>query len=237
MPRRLLGINLALGLLCLAFAVGIVRSTLVWRPLPIAPAPRTAAAAAPAVPPAPSVPGLEAYAAIAAQNLFNPARSETVAAAVAVAVVRPILHGVVIEGPKSRAFLEDPSVKRVGGYSVGDLVAGGTLQRIADDRVVIVRPDGPVEVLLQDPAKALPPPAPVVVGAPGRPSSAQIVSVQAPPAQSAVPPAGAAPSQAPTTAQADVLGQVLPSDAPDAAQPATAPQSLRRATAPMPARR
>ena len=57
-------------------------------------------------------PGLSGYAVIAARNLFNPGRSETATAA-AVPVAKPILHGVVIDGPKSRAFLEDPAAKRV----------------------------------------------------------------------------------------------------------------------------
>jgi hypothetical protein len=112
----------------------------------------------------PADPGPETYAAIAAQNLFSPGRSETASAAAA-PVVKPILHGVVIDGTKSRAFLEDPAVKRVSGYSVGDSVSGGRLQTISDDRVVIARPEGLLEVLLQDPSK--PRPAPTTVGGPG----------------------------------------------------------------------
>jgi len=65
----------------------------------------------------------------------------------AVVGVKPILNGIVIEGVRSRAFLQDPSVKRVTSYSVGDPAAGGKLQRIADDRVVIARPEGLLELL------------------------------------------------------------------------------------------
>ena len=66
---------------------------------------------------------------------------------------KPLLHGVVMDGLKSRAYLEDPTVKRTFGYAVGDAVNGGRVQSISEDRVVVARPDGLVEVLLQDPAK------------------------------------------------------------------------------------
>jgi hypothetical protein len=61
-----------------------------------------------------------------------------------------------MDGPKSRAYLEDPAVKRTFGYSIGDAIGGGRVQSISQDRVVIARPDGLVEVLLQDPAKPKP---------------------------------------------------------------------------------
>jgi len=244
MSRRLVVINVMLGLICLAFGVGIVRSLLVKPPLPDALAARTAVAAAPSVIPAPSEPGSETYAAIAAQNLFNPGRSAT-ASTTAVAAVKPILHGIVIEGLKSRAFLEDPSVKRVSGYSVGDPVAGGKLQKISDDRIVIAQPEGLVEVLLRDPAKPrLAPPAsvaPVATGAPRQPAPGQqgpspapgqFVPVQVVPAHVALPPAGVTSGQAITPAHEQVLGQVLPSDAPGNQPPAIRSQGRRRAAAP-----
>lgn len=170
MPQRLLVLNVVLGLVSLAFAVGIVRTLVVKHPLPSAGVPRPMAASAPAAVPATADPGPDTYAMIAAQNLFNPARSETATAAAAVAVVKPILHGVVIQAGTSRAFLEDPSAKRVGGYSVGDTIGGGKIQRIADDRVVIARPEGMVEVLLQDPSKPRPAPtaAPGVIAGQGQ---------------------------------------------------------------------
>jgi hypothetical protein len=204
MPQRLLVLNVVLGLVSLAFAVGIVRTLVIKHPLPSAAAPRPVA-----VPPPPAItaaadPAPDTYTVIAAQNLFNPARSET--ATVAVAVVKPILHGVVIQGGSSRAFLEDPTAKRVGGYSVGDAISGGKIQKIADDRVLIARPEGMVEVLLQDPSKPRPaptagpgvtvgqgqpvpgqPPAPGqgVPGqfAPGQPAPGQFAPVQVAPGQ------------------------------------------------------
>src|SRR5215470_7251873 len=157
MSRRFLVLNVVLGIVSVAFAVGIARTLLVRRPGPGAP--RVATAPAPPAVAEPADAGPAGYAVIPARNLFNPGRSET-AAAPALAVAKPILHGVVITGAKSRAFLEDPAAKRVVGYSVGDTVGGGRIQKIADDRVVITRPEGSIEVLLQDPSK--PRPAPTV---------------------------------------------------------------------------
>jgi hypothetical protein len=245
MSRRLLVIKMMLGLFCLAFAIGIVRSLFVKRPLPIAAAARTAVAPAPAVILAPSATGPETYASITTQNLFHPGRSEAETAAVA--VVKPILHGIVIESSKSRAFLEDPSLKRVVAYSVGDPVAGGRLQKITDDRVVIARPEGLVEVLLQDPAKPWPAPAappitPVPAGTSGQPVSGQqgpppapgqVGSAQGAPGQVVLPPAQMAPVQAVVTPAHDqVLGQVMPPPVLGNQLSAMPAQSPRRAAAP-----
>ena len=228
MRRRLIVLNVVLGLASLAFTVGIVRALLVKRPIPPPPAVRTVTPAPPrpAAAPAPENPEGDA---IIAQNLFNPARSEK--ATVAVAVVKPILHGIVIEGTKSRAFLEDPTMKRVVGYSVGDTVSGGTLQKIADDRVVIARPEGLVEVMLQDPSKPKPPPVavagPPVTAVPraappeGIPSGSAVTVP--PPASGGVPPGQMAPVQVPP-------GQVGPSPtgAPPADQSSAGLPQLRR---------
>jgi hypothetical protein len=223
MPRRLLVLSVALGLVSLFFAVGIVRTLLVRHPLPRPTTPRAVAPAPPMVTAAASDPSAEAYAAIAAQNLFNPGRSETASSTAAtVAVVKPILHGVVIEGAKSRAFLEDPSVKRVGGYSVGDSVGGGKIQKIADDRVVIARPEGMVEVMLQDPSKPRPvAPAGPAVTVPGQPVPGQPVPGQPFPA-----PGQAAP--VPVQPAPLVQAPPPPPSAPPAQQPAIPSQNRRR---------
>jgi len=199
MPRRLLVLNAVLGLMSLAFAVGIVRTLLARHPIPVVPAGRLAPAPQSAGTTVGAESGPEEYGVIAAQNLFNPGRNQT-ATATAIAVVKPILHGVVIDGPKSRAFLEDPTVKRVVGYSVGDSVSDGKIQKIADDRVVIARPEGMVEVLLQDPSKPRPAPVPAVAAAPGQvapgqptpgqPTLAQPTLGQTTPAQASQPPSG-----------------------------------------------
>jgi hypothetical protein len=190
--RRLLVINVALGIVSVVLAVGIVRTVLAKRPLPPPSASRPASAPAPAEAAAARNVGPGEYGIIAGLNLFNPSRTETTAvvAAAAPPVAKPILYGVVVDGAKSRAFLEDPVFKRVAGYSVGDTVGGGTIQTIAGDRVVIVRPEGPIEVRLQDPSK--PRAAPVTTTAQAGPAHAQ--PAQAGPAQAQ--PAQVGPAQA-----------------------------------------
>ena len=210
MLPRLLVVNAVLAIASGAFAVGIVRTLLINPPVPPPAPPKASAAPQPATVAAAGDPGPGAHAVIVAQNLFNPARSETATAAVAVAAVaKPVLHGIVIDGAKTRAFIEDPTVKRVGGYSVGDTVGGGKIQKIADDRVVIVRPEGVMEVLLQDPSKPRPAPA-IITGAsltgasptaPAQTAVPQAVPQQAPPLQvgpaTTTPPSNQAPGGLP----------------------------------------
>ena len=198
MPRRLLVLNAVLAILCVVFAVGIVRTLLVKHPVP-GPAPaaqRAAAASQPTATTEAGNPGLDAFAVIVAQNLFNPGRSET--AAVAVSVAKPILHGVVIHGAQSRAYLEDPTAKRVAGYSVGDTIGGGKIQKIADDRVVIARPEGLIEVLLQDPSKPRPAPTATAVPA-GAAAPGQLAPSQVAPGQVVSPVPGPPATQPPST--------------------------------------
>src|SRR2546425_7871498 len=154
MSRRLLALNFVLAIVSIALAAGIVRTLIVRRALPTPAALRTATVSAPAPTMENVDPGLSGYAVIAARNPFNPNRSETAVATARVA--KPILHGVVMDGAKSRAFLEDPAAKRVAGYSAGDMIGGGRIQQISDDRVVIARPEGLFEVLLRDPSKPRP---------------------------------------------------------------------------------
>ena len=197
MPRRLLVLNAVLAILCVVFAVGIVRTLLVKHPVPAPAAQRASAAAQPTATTEAGDPGSDAFAVIAAQNLFNPWRSETAAAA-AVSVAKPILHGVVIDGAQSRAYLEDPTAKRVAGYSVGDTMGGGTIQKIADDRVVIARPEGLIEVLLQDPSKPRPAPTATAVPA-GAAAPGQLAPSQAAPGQVVSPVPGPPATQPPST--------------------------------------
>jgi hypothetical protein len=94
---------------------------------------------------------------IAARNLFSPTRTEATTAAAAPSppptAAKPTLHGILIDGAASRAYLEDPTTRKAFGYALGDTVSGGRLSRIDPDRVVIERPDGPLLVLLRDPSK------------------------------------------------------------------------------------
>jgi len=179
--RRLLVFNVALGVVSVVLAAGIARTLVAKQPLPPPPALKAMTAPAPVVASPVVDAGLGGYTVISARNLFNASRTEAAEVAAAAApVAKPVLLGVVIDGTKRRAFLEDPAFKRVAGYSVGDAVGGGTIQKIADDRVVIKRPEGLIEVLLQDPTK--PRAAPVATAAqaaPAQPGPAQVGPAQA----------------------------------------------------------
>ena len=218
MSRRLLIVNVLLGIVSVALATGIVRTLVVKRSLPLPAAARAAGAPPPAATSTSADPGLSSYAVIASRNLFNPARSETLATA-AGPVSKPILHGVVLDGAKSRAFLEDPGLKRVAGYSVGDTISGGRIQRITDDRVVIARPEGLLEVLLQDPGKPRPAPTSGAPGSPTPPSPQTAPGAQAPQAP-----------QVPTVGQAPPAGQAAPPPGPVIGAPPSGPTAppLRR---------
>jgi hypothetical protein len=162
MARRVFGTNVLLGLT----AAGLLGYT-AWQFAQPAPEPSVRARPAPAAsPPAPAPappqtpPG--AHQGIASRNLFSPSRTEAPPTPVAGTPTappppKPNLYGVVLRDEASIAYLEDPMTKRVAGYRVGDAVAGGTVQRIAADRVVLARPDGQVDVRLHDPAKPRPP--------------------------------------------------------------------------------
>lgn len=106
------------------------------------------------------------YDMVISRNLFAPTRTETGAAAApasAPGAPTPVLYGVVLQDDAPIAYLEDPATKRVQGYRSGDTISGGTVGRIAADHVVLLRPEGRVEVRLNDPSKprqAAPQPSP-----------------------------------------------------------------------------
>src|SRR5438445_228681 len=167
MPRRLLLINVVLAAVSVLCIVLIVKQLLTARP-PAAPRGRPAVGSSAATAPAgdPRLPP-QAYNVIASRNLFSPTRSETAGPAIAggapVMVAKPALHGVVLREGSPIAYLEDPLTKRIAGYRLGDPIAGGTVQTISADAVVIARPDGMVDVRLRDPSKPRPaPPQPGV---------------------------------------------------------------------------
>ena len=177
--------NVVLVGVAVFFAVSLGRDLTHSRSLPPPPAPRKAPAGLPAQETGESpIAGerLGTYNVIAAKHLFNPARAEGGPAPVAPAAPpppKPLLLGLVLDGGQSRAYLEDPTTKRVFGYQIGDTVAGGRLEQITGDKVVITRPDGTIEVLLRDPSKPRPvsltpqaaasPVAPSATPIPGRP--------------------------------------------------------------------
>jgi len=165
--RTLFLVNVVVGGLGCLFAAGIVRDIVTHRSLPPVPAPRPAQSALDPAEPLAVPPPLASFQVIATRNMFNPARTEATGATAVAAMaagVRPILHGVLIDGEKRRAFLEEPPARQVSGYSVGDQIAGGRLAAIEPDRVVIVRPQGRLEVFLQDASKPRPA-APITGGA------------------------------------------------------------------------
>ena len=196
MPRRLLLLNLLVGVVGLVFVIALARELLTSRPLPPPPAAR-ASQPAPAGGPAAALarnPGadLSAYNLIPERNLFNPTRSETSVVAAKGPMVKPLLHGVVLDGPRSRAYLEDPAAKRVYSYIVGDTVGPGRIETIGADRVVISSPEGSFEVLLRDPSKPKPA-APAGPQAPGAPATPAAPGAPVAPAAPAVPGAPAPP--------------------------------------------
>jgi Type II secretion system protein C len=173
MARPTLPLNALLLVLSAGFALVIVRE--LTTPAPVAPV-RRPVAPTPSPPPAAVAPpsGAVPAASIASHNLFSPTRTEELATAAvgpAVNVPKPSLHGVVLRDNGPVAFLEDPSTKRVAGYRVGDHVAGGTVQTIGADKIVLLRPEGPVDIRLHDPARPRPP-APAAPGQPGAPGAA-----------------------------------------------------------------
>jgi len=191
LSKKILALNVVLAGVAVFLAIWLVRDLAATRPLP-SPVARKAAGGAAAEDTAPENAAqdrLTAYNVIVAKYLFSPSRTEgapEVAKPVVPLPPKPILLGVVVDGPSSRAYLEDPSTKRVFGYQVGDSVAGGKLEKIADDRIQISRSDGVLDVLLRDPTKPRPP-APVQAAPPGAPGAPPPARVDSPP--TAPPPA------------------------------------------------
>jgi hypothetical protein len=199
MSKRLMVVNVIIAGLAVFFVAQIVRDLTRQPSLPPlrAPRPASTAAAAPPVGVAPAE-ALTSYNVIPAKSLFSPSRGEDSAAAAPAVPLppKPVLLGVVVDEPGSLAYLEDPVSKRIFAYRVGDTVAGGRLEQIAVDRVVILRSDGKLDVLLADPAKL-----PVVAPQPG--------GGPTPPAVRPVRPAG--PAGSPPAARAP---RVLPDEPP-----------------------
>src|SRR5262245_4285996 len=197
LSKRFVLLNVLLAAVAVFLGVLLVRDHTRKTPLPVPPAPRRAQATAPPEEtPAPTASDekLTTYNVIVAKHLFNPSRSEggpPPAAPAPPPPPKPTLLGVVVDGPTSRAYLEDAVTKRVLGYKVGDSISGGRLDKITADKVVIVRPDGAVDVLLRDPSKPKLP-APPAAGAPGQPAPPQAGAPQpgqpTPPAQPPVTP-------------------------------------------------
>jgi Type II secretion system protein C len=221
MPRKLLIINTLLLFIAAGSVTFIVRQLMVPMPMPLASRTR------PALPPAGRLEGAPrnqagAYATVASRNLFSPTRSESppTAAAAPAATVKPNLYGIILRDGAPMAYLEDPTTKRVAGYHVGDTVAGGTVQTISADSVVIARPDGNVDVRLRDPGKPRPAAGPATATAPGAPPVAQPVVGPAV-LPGVIPPAASAPGAIPGPAIAQP--PLTPPQAGQVGQPVTPP--------------
>ncbi len=96
---------------------------------------------------------------IAARNLFHPDRAQpknSDALAALPPTTNLMLYGVVWSEENPIAYVEDPSTKKIFGYKRGDAMAGGYVDRIEPDRIVIQRTGGPVEILLRAPNKPRP---------------------------------------------------------------------------------
>jgi len=133
----------------------VVRTLMASDRLPPIPASRPVEA----VPSAPNARGTTArapagYDVIAARNLFDPSRSEPARSArptqEAAPQAKPVLYGLVLSDDPglALAYLADPRTGRITGYRVGDPLAGGQVERIERDRVLVRRAGELVEVFL-----------------------------------------------------------------------------------------
>lgn len=161
MPAPLLVLNLLLAGLSAFFVITIVQTGLAPDLTPSRSGRAVAVAASDQHNVAASGSALRgAYDVIASRNLFDPNRSDAKNLAAIVESLPPastlLLHGVVISEDTRHAYLEDPATKRIVDYKIGDKVAGGQVQQIEPDRVVIMRAGGPIEVKLHDASRSRP---------------------------------------------------------------------------------
>lgn len=198
MPKTLIVGNAVLLALSALFVVLLVRAARTpWpAPTPVRARPAPAQSAPPAEGDPKAQPAPQANAIIASRNLFSPTRTETpptpVAAVPAVVLPKPNLYGVIVRENAPIAYLEDPATKRVGGYRLGDTIAGGTVKDITRDRVTLARPDGNIDIRLHDPSRPRPVPPPAPPGsAPALPGGVQ------PPRPGAVTPPTVGPTPTP----------------------------------------
>lgn len=192
MSKRLPVVTLLLVGISLAFAA-LIAKELTTVPRVAAPRPQPAASVggspgATQAAPAPTAPG--SYTVVTSRNLFSPTRTEAPVTPVAPpappapVLPKPNLFGVVLQDGTPIAYLEDPVTKRVARYRVGDSVAGGTVQAIGADTVMLARPEGQVAVRLHDPTR------PKAAAAPGTPNPMPPGTPMVGPQQGAAPGAG-----------------------------------------------
>jgi len=153
MSGRWLALDVVAGLVGCLLAVELVHALFAPLPLPSPVAPPKAATGSVDTPATSTADTQVEPDLVTATNLFSPSRSEERHRVTTTRHPRPILHGIVMDGARSRAYLEDPVARRVFGYRTDDVIAGGRVVSIESDRVTISRVEGPLELLLQDPAK------------------------------------------------------------------------------------
>lgn len=155
MSRQLLAISVVFAVVSVLCVAYIVRQLLLPMPMPIpAPPTRTATPGVLATTAELSRPTPGAWSVVVARNVFSPMRTEAAGPATpgvaSSLALKPNLYGVVLREDGPIAYLEDPLTKRVGGYRIGDAIAGGIVKSIGADNVVIARPDGRMDVQLHD---------------------------------------------------------------------------------------
>jgi hypothetical protein len=100
------------------------------------------------------------YDLIATRSLFSPNRADSASSEATgrVELTTPALalYGVAISDETRVAFVQDLATKQISSYKIGDQLAGGRLERIEPDRVVVMRANGPIEVPLRRPKESEP---------------------------------------------------------------------------------
>ncbi len=161
MSRPVLALNLSMAGLSVFFSIRVGHA--LFTPDLRSPS-RIARPVAVTAPPnhdaAPNSRSREVYDVIATRTLFHPNRSEPTRSEAIAPILPPAptlaLYGVVISDDTRLAYLQDLATKQIFGYKTGDKLAGGQVERIEPDRVVITRTDGPFEVMLHRPREPLP---------------------------------------------------------------------------------
>jgi hypothetical protein len=158
-PRWSTVLNALLVAASFALAAALVSVLVSPRHLPVW-APRTPSTGASArgvaaVPPVGDA-SFETYGIVLDRPLFNPTRSSAKAVAIPAGAPPPplpVLHGVLLDGARSLAYLEDVGTRRILSYEVGDEIAGGQVESIAKDRVRIRRAGESVRIMLNHPGR------------------------------------------------------------------------------------
>jgi hypothetical protein len=153
--KRLLVLNVFLIGVSAVLLISVARTLVALDRLSPIPAPRPVEVApSPTNDRGPIARASAGYEVIATRNLFDPSRSEPTRSGRAVQdappPAKPVLYGVVLSDDPGLglAYFADPGTRRIAGYRVGDDLAGGRVERIEKDRVLIRRADELLEVFL-----------------------------------------------------------------------------------------